>query len=437
MKRLSVILLALCLVLCAVVSAGAEETSSGYTLNRVVVLSRHNIRSPLSEKGSLLSDITPHEWFAWTSEPSELSLRGAMLETTMGQYFRLWLEEEGLFPRNYIPAGETVRFYANGLQRTQATARYFSAGLLPVAAVPVECHVEYNETDSTFLPNILYMTDAYAADVRKEIAEAGGGEGLEGWRDKVRDAVEKIMYVTDMADSEAYREGKYGDLLNGDSELILEAGDEPRMNGAMKYALSLSDALVLQYYEEPDEVKAAFGHEMTEEDWKTVGSMLGAYEEILFCAPSLACNLAHPMLEEICREMNAEGRQFSFLCGHDSTLSSFLAALDVEDYELPGAVEPRTPIGSKVVFSRWLDEDGTASWKIEMVYQSTAQLRAITPLSLEEPPMIVPLSLKGAEAGADGMIPEEALMRLFEEKIAELDAIEERYEDGEALPGAA
>ena len=116
--------------------AVAEENGaeSAYTLDKVVMLSRHNIRSPLSGSGSMLGDITPHTWFAWTSNPSELSLRGAILETQMGQYFRLWLEDEGLFPENYRPEDGAVRFYANAKQRTQATARYFSAGLLPVAA---------------------------------------------------------------------------------------------------------------------------------------------------------------------------------------------------------------------------------------------------------------------------------------------------------------
>ena len=135
----------LCVILiCALASVCRAED---YQLKQVVVLSRHNIRSPLSEKGSLLGDITPHNWFEWTSKTAELSLRGAMLETTMGQYFRLWLENEGLFPENYIPRDGAVRFYANGLQRTQATAHYFSAGLLPVAVVPVERHVEYNSMD--------------------------------------------------------------------------------------------------------------------------------------------------------------------------------------------------------------------------------------------------------------------------------------------------
>lgn len=42
----------------------------GYTLKQVVVLSRHNIRSPMSGGDSMLGKITPHEWFNWSSNPS-------------------------------------------------------------------------------------------------------------------------------------------------------------------------------------------------------------------------------------------------------------------------------------------------------------------------------------------------------------------------------
>ena len=47
----------------------------GYTLEQVVILSRHNIRSPLSGKGSVLGEITPHEWFSWSSNPDRKSTR--------------------------------------------------------------------------------------------------------------------------------------------------------------------------------------------------------------------------------------------------------------------------------------------------------------------------------------------------------------------------
>ena len=80
----------------------------GFDLQQVVILSRHNIRSPLSGKGSVLDTLTPYTWFNWSSSPSSLSLRGGTLETEMGQYFRKWLEKEELFPEDYRPEADEV-----------------------------------------------------------------------------------------------------------------------------------------------------------------------------------------------------------------------------------------------------------------------------------------------------------------------------------------
>ena len=413
-------------------AAAPAEDAANYQLKQVVILSRHNIRSPLSQKGSILDEITPHDWFPWTSNPGELSLRGAMLETTMGQYFRLWLESEGLFPENYIPRDGAVRFYANGLQRTQATAHYFSAGLLPVAVVPVERHVEYNGADGVFLPVLRFLNDDYAADVEAEISRIGGGEGLSGYSASLEDAIRLLMDVIDIEDSKAYRKGAYGNLLTDETKLILKfentlASSYYELSGPIKNANSVADALVLQYYEEPDALKAAFGHALSMDDWKTIGSILAAYQKILFTSPKLSVNLAHPMLRELYAELNAQGREFSFLCGHDSTISCVLAALGVEDYELPGAIEPAVPIGSKLVFSRWVNEAGESFFRVNLVYQSTEQLRSIQPLSLDVPPMIVPLSFEGIAVNRDGMIAEKDLMNLFREKIDMLPALVEAY----------
>ena len=62
-KKHGIILMLLAVMLLSG-SVYAKDGKSDYTLDRVVVLSRHNIRSPLSGSGSL---------------------RGAMLETLMGQ----------------------------------------------------------------------------------------------------------------------------------------------------------------------------------------------------------------------------------------------------------------------------------------------------------------------------------------------------------------
>ena len=74
-----------------------------YALEEMVVLSRHNIRSPLSSSGSVLSRVTPHAWFEWTSAPAELSVKGGKLETLMGRFFKDWLQDEGLLNCNKTP----------------------------------------------------------------------------------------------------------------------------------------------------------------------------------------------------------------------------------------------------------------------------------------------------------------------------------------------
>lgn len=159
----------------ATVQPGVGSLSrEGYTLEQVVVLSRHNIRSPLSGSGSALGTITPHEWFQWSSNPSELSLRGGVLETEMGQYFRKWLESEGLFPENYHPTEDEVRVYANSKQRTIATAEYFVSGLLPTANTPIETHVEYDTMDPVFTPQLTFVSPDYNAAAEEQVWEIYG-----------------------------------------------------------------------------------------------------------------------------------------------------------------------------------------------------------------------------------------------------------------------
>ena len=409
-----------------------------YALNRVVVLSRHNIRSPLSGSGSLLGDITPHEWFEWTSNPSELSLRGAMLETLMGQYFRLWMESEGLFSENYQPEDGTVRFYANAKQRTLATARYFSAGLLPVAVVPIESHADYDTMDPTFNPVLTFLTDEYAQDIVAQIAEQGGIAGLEGIHAGLLDAIELLMDVTDMEESEAYRSGQFGNLLEDGTTIKLEVGKEPGMTGPIKTATSVADALTFQFYEMADDNAAAFGHDLTREDWLKIHSIVDTYTEMLFEAPLVSVNLAHPLLQEIYSELTMEGRKFSFLCGHDSNVASVLSALGAKEYELPDTVEPKTPIGVKLVFEIWSSNDGASYAKTRLVYQSTEQLRGIIPLSMDNPPVSFDIDLPGLTRNADGYYRLDDLLECFQNAIDAYDALIETYisEDSELADAA-
>ncbi len=51
-----------------------DDFKARYELKEVVVMSRHNIRSPLTSGGAAYMRVTPYEWFKWTSPSSQLSL---------------------------------------------------------------------------------------------------------------------------------------------------------------------------------------------------------------------------------------------------------------------------------------------------------------------------------------------------------------------------
>ena len=387
-----------------------DDFRERYTLKQVVVLSRHNIRSPLSRRNSSLQRITPHEWYRWSSAPSELSLRGGALEVMMGQYFRKWLVSEGMMKENDIPAEGTMRFYANSLQRTIATAQYFSSGLLPVANVRIEHHLEVGKMDSVFAPQITDDSEAFKALALQQIAAMGGEKGLVGIGEKMAENYKVLERVLDMDQSRACLEGDTCHFRTDDAHVYLVKYREPGMGGSLRLACQAADALVLQYYEEPDDVKAAFGHTISRADWESISAIKDWYGDVLFTAPAVARQVARPLLRTMHEELSNDGRNFTFLCGHDSNIASVLAALDADDYILPGTIEKKTPIGCKLVIEKWVDGDGKAFAALNLVYQSTDQLRSMALLDLQNPPMMFPVRLKGLNANADGLYPFEAVL---------------------------
>ena len=389
----------------------------------MVVLSRHNIRSPLSGNGSALAKITPHKWFSWTSAPSELSQRGGELETMMGQYFRKRLEKEQLIPENYQPKEGEVRFYANSMQRTIATAQYFSTDMLPVANVRIEHKYAPSKMDPVFNPQLTFVSDAFRTQAMKEICAMGGSKGLQGINENLSGEYRLMEQVLDLSKSETAKTAGLKQFRKDDLEIVLDLNKEPSMRGSLKTANQASDAIILQYYEETDPLKAGFNHKLTNEDWVKLARIKDVYGDVLFTAPSVAVNVAHPLLQEMRSELSKTDRKFTFLCGHDSNIASVLAALDTAPYSLPQSIEKKTPIGSKVVIEKWLGKDGQEYASLSLVYQSTTQLRDRTMLSLDNPPMSYPLSLNSLTRNKDGLYRLSDVEQRFDQAIAAYDKL--------------
>ena len=407
----------------------SDEFHAKYELKEVVVMSRHNIRSPLTSGGAAYQRVTPHSWFQWSSPSSQLSSRGGVLETEMGQFFRKWVVSEGLLPDNYRPEGDEVLFYANSRQRTFATAKYFSAGFLPFANVEITHKYEEDKMDPVFTPQFTKMNDTYRQQVLAEIQAMNGGP--QAWMAAQQPTLDLMEEVLDMAHSPAALQGDTTHFWYDDVQFKIEKGSEPKMSGGYTLANSVADALVLQCYE--SESMTAFGHELTREQWRAICQVKVVYDALLFTAHVAAVNLAHPLVSRIREELQRNDRKFMFLCGHDSNLCSIAAALGIEFPEAEGALELHTPIGSKLVFEKWSDgsEDYVA---INLVYQAIDQLQGRTLLSLDEPPMVMPITVKGLTANSDGLYRWADLDARFAEAMAEYEAIDDVTTDAEAAP---
>ena len=396
----------------------SDDFRARYELKEVVVMSRHNIRSPLAS-GADYQRVTPHEWFHWSSPGSQLSLRGGVLETEMGQFFRKWVVGEGLLPDNYRPEGDEVLFYANSRQRTFATAKYFSAGFLPFANVEITHKFEEDKMDPVFTPQFTKMNDTYRQQVLAEMQAMHGGP--QAWMTAQQPVLTLMEEVLDIANSPAAKNDTTH-FWYDDVQFKIEKGDEPKMTGGYTLANSVADALVLQCYE--SESMAPFGHTLTMEQWRDICAVKEVYDALLFTTHSAAVNLAYPLVSRIREELGRDDRKFVFLCGHDSNLASIGAALRMVYPETEQALELHTPIGSKLVFEKWTD--GTEDYvAVNLVYQSVSQLQGRTLLSTDVPPMVLPVTVEGLTANTDGLYRLADLDARMAETMAEYDAIED------------
>lgn len=384
----------------------SREFHDKYHLTEVVVFSRHNIRAPLSAPGSFISKVTPYTWHDFGVNTGELTMKGGVLETINGQFFHKWAVSENLFPENAEPEDEELYVLANSFQRTIATARYFSAGFMPMKTVTVHHESEPDHMDANFSPIPgRDITGAEWEQIKAEYKAAYSDEDIRKISETLRPAYDLLSEIIDMKNSEAYRSGSFTGFNDYNSTVVFRGEDEPRMSASLDEAASVVDALLLQYYEEPDSQKAAFGKKISIEDWRMLAGIIDTCMEIRFGSPFIQSYVSRRLREYIADALQKDGRKFTFICGHDVNIFNILRVLRTVKYETTDAVEHGSPIGSKIVFEKWTDAAGNHFVAVNHVYQTVDQLRNVTPLDLDTRPAIIPLQFEGLEPNADGLYP--------------------------------
>lgn len=414
LKKFLSALLTVAIVLSLITAAEAARFGDNYSLQKILILSRHNLRSPHVKESKPL---TPHKWFKWTSGSRELSLRGGLIETELGQYFRKYLVAENFMPENYIPAEGEFVFHANSHQRTVATTQYFSSGLLPVANVRVEYNgVIEKDRDPAFNTRLTVLNDKLRGEYeRRLLAYCGDPTQLDKRFSSEFALIEKVL---DFKNSPAARNAGRTKFTTDDAKFVLERGKQPTVSGSFSEPYEAADALILQYYE----TGTAFGRKLSDQQWRQINNII-AFNAGFVGIEGIALNIAQPLLVCMNDELNNDARKFTFLCGHDTNIISVTSALGVEDYSLPETIEPRAPIGSKFVIEKWRGADGQDYAAISLVYPSANQIRNFETLDLDNPPKIFPLRLKGLQANADGLYRFSDVQARFAEVIAQYDSL--------------
>ena len=102
---------------------------------------------------------------------------------------------------------------------------------------------------------------------------------------------------------------------------------------------------------------------------------------------------------------------------------SILAALEVEEYNLPDPVEGLTPIGVKIVVEKRISPDNKEYADIYLIYPSVEQIKNLEILSLENPPHVFGLSFKNLQRQENGLYLYSDFEKLLNDTIQKADAI--------------
>jgi len=396
-KKFSLSALAVCSALSGTWVWAAD---SDYQLEQVLMMSRHNLRAPLADNGSVLAQATKKAWPKWDVPGGQLTTKGGVLEVYMGRYTREWLAQQGLVKDGECPSSEDIYAYANSLQRTVATAQFFITGAFPGCDIAVSHQDEMGAMDPVFNPVITTKSE----DFNKQALSAMNAEGE---KLALKPAFQRLEKIIDYKNSAACNGKKQCDLSSDNQNTFsADSGKEPNVSGPLKVGNSLVDAFTLQYYEGMPLDQVAWGQIKTPEQWKELSAIKNGYQDTLFTSPMVAREVAAPLVDYI-RSMlvdqdKGSAPKVTLMVGHDSNIASLLTALDFKPYQLTSQNE-RTPIGGMIQFQRWLDKKNKRELvKVEYVYQSTDQLRNAEPLSLENPPKRVTLQMAGCETDANG-----------------------------------
>jgi len=398
--RWPIFLTGLLAALLPVFGAAAAPHSPPDRLERVVILSRHGVRGPMSTPEEL-GRYTKLAWPRFSAPPGILTARGAALMTIMGRWYRGRYQAAGLLGTDDC----SVYLWANHTQRTEATARALADGIAPGCALPV--HQSAQAPDPLFDAPLTPLAPPDPARLLAALSARVQGN-LAAWDARQRPALDRLeallLQCAQMPCRAEERARVARRLDETPVALRLDAKGGVLLASPALAVGSLAESLVMAYADGRDFAG------WRGIDSKTIGSVLPVYGAALdlstrtpeigrqsssYLAMRLLATLQRGARELVLADPVGNDEKIVLLAGHDGTIT-MLAGLLGLNWHLPGYAAGEAAPGGALVFELWRHgARGEPYVRLLYTAQTLDQLRYMAPLSAGQPPAIATLRLPG------------------------------------------
>lgn len=355
--RFAVILL-LALLFTGNESPFCAENLPDAKLLKVVVLSRHGVRSP-TQDANVLNMWSHKPWPKWPVEKGELTERGARLVERMWANLHKRFMKLNLLPADICPNPEVVYIRADVDERTKATGRAMLNGLarnckLGFAVIPDA------RVDPLFHPLKAGLYSFNPIEGATDVLSMTDG-GLSAVQDKLS---QKIALLAEIAGPpEAALCARFAmtpdctlnDLPNAIS--IAPNGNDIRLVGALNIASSMAEIFLLEYAQWPDQL-AGWG-QVTEKVLQDILPVHSTVFDIVNRAHIVAWAKGSSLLQEMTAALSGthpdercNKAKLVIYAGHDTNIANLGALLQIK-WQGSGYAENEIPPGSAIALELW------------------------------------------------------------------------------------
>ena len=437
-----------------VLAQTATNADDGTTLEQIIIFGRHSIRSS-AVAPSTQERYAVDPYPAFVGVPTGyLTPRGQEAARLFGAYFREYLLHEGLLTGNASTDLSRAYFRANSIQRSNVTAAKFGAGLIPETTIPVHSYRiadphtgEPAEFDPLFDPIATKVATANPVRALTEIQGIlGSGAALASVYSGELALIHSVLYPPGTQPTPGAPQGS----IDPTSEPITLTAVSPipyagySINpGGLGPVTDATDPFVMQYAEGFPLEDVAWGRlsldTLSQETRLEILKL-----KIAMDPPYINQVQESNMASHLLRTMNqiVEGRRLPGALGNgkarivaiissDAYVAGLAGLLHLH-WILPGYQPDFCAPGGALVFElRRSNKRHEHLVRIFYTAQTFDQLRNLTPLTLDEPPATLQLTLPGGNLSATDL---DVRFATFHKLLQ--DAIDPKYVQpfGEEVP---